>query len=114
MIWNWIVDHIPVWVYIVAGGLGIGAAFYFFSPILVPLWNLTPRWVKVVGAFIVSIFLAAVAGRYRGRHDAEEEERRKNAEALRKRQEVENETNKMSSGEVDKKLRDRWSRTDDS
>lgn len=112
MLWDWVVDHIPVWVYVVVGGLGIGAAFYFFSPILIPLWNIMPRWMKVALAFVVSITLAALAGRYRGRANAEEEERRRNAEALRKRTEVDNEINKMSGSEVESKLRNRWSRDD--
>jgi membrane protein implicated in regulation of membrane protease activity len=112
MIWDFIVDHTPVWVYIVVGGAGIGAAFWFASPVLVPLWNITPKWIKVVLAFVVSVALAALAGRYRGRKDAEDLEKKREADALRKRQEVDNEIGKMGGSEVDKKLRDRWSRDD--
>lgn len=110
---DWIVDHIPIWGWVLIIGLPVLVAFYFASPVLIPLWNITPRWLKLLLGAIGAVFLAFMGGRYRGHANAEEEERRRNAEALRKRQEVENETSKMSGGEIDKKLRDRWSRRDE-
>lgn len=108
IIWNTIVDHIPWWVYMVAGTLGLGALFYFFSPILVPLWNMLPTWLKAALIGISAAFLAWIAGRNTGRHNAEEEERRKNADALKTRTEVDREVGKISGGEAQKRLRDRW------
>ena len=109
MLWNWIIDHIPIWVWLVILFGGLGALFYFFSPILVPIWNLMPKWLKVLLGGIVSVTLAALAGRYRGRKDAEEEQRRRDAEALQKRKEVEDAVNKLPPGEAENRLRNRWS-----
>jgi hypothetical protein len=109
---NWLIDHIPIWGWIIIIGLPVMAAFYFASPVLIPLWNVLPKWLKVTLGVIAAVFIAFMGGRYRGRANAEEEDRRRNAEALRKRQEVDNETNRMLGGDVDKKLRDRWSRDD--
>lgn len=109
MLWNLIVDHVPVWVYVVVGGLAIGAAFYFFSPILIPLWRLMPTWLKVLLGGATATFLAYMGGRNRGRSDADEETRRQNEDALRKRVEVDNEIKTMDEKTVDKRL-DRWMR----
>lgn len=109
MFWDWIIDHIPVWVYVVVIVLGTGALFYFFSPILVPLWNLTPRWVKVAGGAVLSVILAALAGRYKGRKDAEEEQRRRDAEAIETRKKVDDEVSHLSPDDRRKRL-DGWVR----
>jgi hypothetical protein len=109
IIWNTIVDHIPWWVYMVAGTAGIGALFYFFSPILVPIWNMLPTWLRAALIGTVAAFLAWIAGRNTGRHNAEEEERRRNADAMRKRNEVDNAVDKKSDSQVQQDLRNRWS-----
>lgn len=109
IIWNTIVDHIPWWVYMVVGTLGIGALFYFFSPVLIPLWNMLPTPVKVALAGITAAFLAWIAGRNIGRRNAEEEERRRNADALKKRTEVDSAVDKMDKKTVNSEL-DKWRR----
>lgn len=110
IIWNTIVDHIPWWVYMVGGTIGIGALLWFFSPVLIPLWNVLPTPVKAVLIGVSAAFLAWIAGRNVGRHNAEEGERRRNADALRKRTEVDREVTNMSGKQTEDKLRDRWSR----
>lgn len=109
IIWNAIVDHIPLWGWIVIIGLPAIVAFYYLSPILIPLWNILPGWLKWTLGGIVAIFLSIMGGRYKGRKDAEEEERRKNADALKKRTEVDNEVTQLDDKGVKDKLRD-WSR----
>lgn len=109
MIWNSIIDHIPLWLWIVIIGLPSLAAFYYLSPILIPIWNLMPGWLKWTLAGIGAIFLAIMGGRYKGRKDAEEEERRKNADALKKRTEVDHDVQNLDNKGVQDKLRD-WSR----
>lgn len=110
MIWNMIVDSIPWQVYVGVGVVVIGLALWFASPIILPIWHLIPLPARVAIAGVVAAFLAWIAGRNRGRSNAEEEERRRNAEALQKRTEVDRDVGKMSDQEVDQKLRDRWSR----
>lgn len=109
IIWNSIVDHVPWWVYMVLGTAGVGALFYFFSPILIPIWNMLPTPLKVALGGLAAAFLAWIAGRNMGRHNAEEEERRRNADALKKRNEVDNAVNRMDKKDVDAGL-DRWRR----
>lgn len=108
-IWTFVVDHTPIWVWLTILGLVVGAAFYFLSPILVPLWNITPRWIKVVLAFIVSVILAALAGRYRGSQDERDKQNKANADALNKRKEVDSEVDKQTPEQTRQGL-DRWYR----
>lgn len=109
LIVNWIFDHIPLWVWVTVTICGAGAAFYFFSPILVPLWNITPRWVKVVLGFILSILAALAAGRYKGAKDERDMQARRNAQAIQTRTEVDNEVGNLSNADADKRL-DQWMR----
>src|SRR6202012_614594 len=98
---SWIIDHIPIWVYIVLGLLGSGALFYFFSPILIPLWNLTPKWIKALGAAILSVLGAYLAGRYRGSKDERDREERANAEAIQNRQKIDQDVAKAPDSDID-------------
>lgn len=110
IIWNSIVDHIPLWGWFVIFGVPAGVLLYFFYPILLPIWNLLPTWLKAVLIGIGAAILAFLGGRYKGRANAEEEERRRNAEALQKRTEVDSAVDRLGTGEAEKRLRDRWSR----
>lgn len=108
-VWNFILDHTPVWVWLVILFGGTGALFYFFSPILVPLWNITPKWIKVVLAFILSVTLAALAGRYKGRKDADDERKKNDAAAIKNREDVHNEVQNLDPSERRKQL-NKWVR----
>lgn len=108
MIWNSIVDHIPLWGWMVIFGVPSIIALYYLSPILLPIWRMLPAPVKGILIAAGVGLMAYLGGRWRGRANAEEEERRRNADALNKRAEVDNEIGRMSGKEVDKKLRDRW------
>lgn len=108
---NYIVDHIPVWVYVVVGCAGAGALMYFFSPIILPLWAKLPTWLKVTLGFIVAMFLAVMGGRVKGRRDAEEEQRQRDAAAIANRKTIDNEVDKMDRPTINTKL-DPWMRDD--
>lgn len=110
MIWNAIIDHIPLWVWLVISFGGVGALLYFFSPILIPIWRMLPTPVKGVLIALATGLLAYLGGRYKGRANAEEQERRRNAEAQQKRVEVDRDVAGKTGTQVDKDLRDRWSR----
>lgn len=109
MIWNAIVDHIPLWGWFVIFGVPAAAALYYASPILLPLWRILPTPIKAVLIGASAALLAYLGGRYKGRSDAEEADRRRNADAMRKRNEVDNAVDKKSGSQVQKDLRDRWS-----
>ena len=112
IIWNSIIDHIPWWGWLIIVGAPIGALLFYFGPVLIPLWRMLPLPVRAVIIGAGAAFVAFMGGRYRGRANAEEEERRRNADALRKRQEVESEIGKLKTGEAEKRLRDRWGSSD--
>lgn len=106
---NSIIDHIPPWVWVTVAATAALAAFYFASPILIPLWRVTPNWVKVALAFTVAVVLAALGGRYKGRQNAEEEQRRRDAEAIQRRSEIDHDVQKLDRPAVDRRL-DLWMR----
>ena len=101
---NFILDHIPVWVYVVVACAGAGALMYFFSPIIIPLWNLLPNWLKWTLGFIVAMFLAVMGGRVKGRRDAEEEQAKRDAAAISNRKKIDDEVAKLDRPAVDKRL----------
>lgn len=109
MIWNWIIDHIPLWGWLVIV-FGVGGVILAYAyPILLPIWRILPTPVKVVLGAAAAIGLAFLGGRYRGRANAEEEQRRREAQAVQTRNEVNREVDSKSFSEVQKQLRDRWS-----
>jgi membrane protein implicated in regulation of membrane protease activity len=113
MIFNWIIDHIPLWAWVTLICLFSAAMFYYTSPIIIPLWNLLPKWIKVTLGALLAVVLALLGGRYKGRKDAEEEQRKRDAEAIARRKEVDNEVDKLPEKTVHDQL-SRWNRTDDS
>jgi len=108
IILNSLLDHIPWWGWVIIIAAPVGVLLFYFGPVLLPLWRMTPLWVRAVILGIGGIFIAWMGGRYEGRKNAEDEERRRNADALNKRAEVDREVSKLDEGEVQKRLRDRW------
>lgn len=108
MMFNWIIDHIPLWAWIVLVVAGGGVVLAYTYPILLPIWRMLPGPVKALLITVGVGALAFLGGRHKGRKNAEEEERRRNAEALQKRVEVDREVGKLSGDEAQKRLRDRW------
>lgn len=110
MIMNYILDHIPLWGWFIIIGVPAGALLYFFGPILLPIWRMLPLPVRVALIGIGAAFLAFMGGRYKGRWNAEEEERRRDAQSLQKRTEVDHDVDMQSDAQTADKLRDRWTR----
>lgn len=110
MIWNSIIDHIPLWGWIVIFGVPSIVALYYLSPILLPIWRALPTPIKGIILAVGAGLLAYLGGRYKGRANAEEEARRRDAEAIQRRTEVDRAVDSKSGSQVNKDLRDRWSR----
>jgi hypothetical protein len=110
---NYIMDHIPWWGWALMIAVPVGALLFYFGPVLVPLWLRLPLWLRTVLIFCGVGFLIYRGGVWQGRRNEEERERRRNADALNKRLEVDREIDKMEPAEVQKKLRDRWGAGDD-
>jgi hypothetical protein len=105
----YIFDQIPWWLYLLLGGLAAGALFYFFSPILIPLWAATPKSVKIALGAVGAAFLAFIYGLNRGNRNARDLQAKQDAQAVQKRTETDDEVGKLSDPAVDKRL-DRWMR----
>lgn len=108
-----ILDHIPIWGWVVIIGVPICAALYFFYPILIPIWRMLPEWLKALILAIGATFIAYMGGRYKGRWDAEQADKKRDAEALQKRTEVDNAVDKQTGKQTSDALRDRWTRPSD-
>lgn len=104
---GWIMDHVPWWVPLIVGGGGIGAALFFVPgllPALLRVWAALPtpvKWVLTGGAVA---FFTWWAGRNVGRRNAAEAQRRRDAEAWRRRRETNAEVGKMTDEELDREL----------
>lgn len=105
---NSIIDHIPWWGWLIMIAAPVGALLFYFGPVLIPLWMRLPLWLRTLLIFLGVGFLIYRGGAWQGRRNAEEEERRRNADALKKRDEVNHEVDSLGDGEAAKRLRDRW------
>lgn len=109
-IWNNIVDHIPLWGWIVMAGVPTIVLLYFFGPILLPIWRMIPLPARLFLGAVGAALLAYLAGRHTGRGNAEEEAKARDARAQQTRDEVNREVNALPDGEARRRLRDRWTR----
>lgn len=106
---TWLFSQIPLWVYVTGALLTVGALFYFFSPILVPLWNVTPRWVKVALGFVAALFSAYVLGMNKAARAAKERQKQLDQQAETHREEIHREVENLSPDDLNKRF-DKWVR----
>lgn len=110
IIWNAIIDHIPLWGWLVIFGVPSAVALYYLSPILLPIWRMLPAPLKGFLIAAGAALLAYLGGRYKGRANAEEQERQRNAQAVQKRTEVDREVSNLTDKQTAERLRNRWTR----
>lgn len=111
IICNWIVDAIPLWGWFIIIGAPVGVLLFYFGPVLLPIWRMLPAPLRGIMIAIAVGLFAWLGGRHKGRANAEAAERRRNAEALQKRTEVDREVSTKSDKQVHSDLR-RWQRDD--
>jgi hypothetical protein len=110
-VFSWIIDQIPFGVWVVLT-LGVaGALFYFLSPILIPLWAVTPRPIKIGLGFVISIALAILYGRSKGAQDAREMQKAKEAQAIENRRKINADVADDTDDELHRRTK-RWMRDD--
>jgi membrane protein implicated in regulation of membrane protease activity len=110
MILSTILDHIPLWLSLTVGGIVTIVTLYFFSPILIPLWGMLPKPVKIVLEAALAVVVALLAGRYKGAKDERDKQAAREAGAIQKRTEVDHEVSTLPNKQVADRLRDNWSR----
>lgn len=106
---SYIIDQIPWWVYLLGALMGGSALFYFFSPILIPLWAATPKSVKIALGAVGAALLAFAYGLNKGNRDAKALRDKNNAQALNNRKEIDHEVSNLDEPAVDQRL-DKWMR----
>lgn len=106
---GYVISAVPLWVWVMLGLLVIGLLFYFFSPILVPLWRMIPKPVKYVIYGILSLFGAFAYGRHKGFKDVKAHDKELEKKAVENRKEIHDEVQKLNPVDTDKRL-DRWMR----
>lgn len=106
---NWLLDWLPWWVWPATIGLGLLLTFQFWWPLALTIWNALPNWARLALVGLTGGFLAYLAGRNKGRRNAAEEQRRKDAAAVQKRLEVEQKVQRMTPAERKREL-DSWLR----
>lgn len=106
---SWILDWVPWWVWWVL----IGGAAIALAPLWVPIgrgiWAILPNWARIGLVGLVGVLTAYLAGRNRGRRNALEEQRRREAQAIQKRLEVNRRVDRMTPEEANKED-ERWVR----
>jgi len=108
---SWILDHVSPWVWVIVG-LGIaGTLWFYFSPIIITLWNLTPRPIRIAIGAIAALIAAVIYGRHRGAQDERDAQQKREAGAVDTRRKIDEDVEKSSDADVDKRL-SRWMRDD--
>lgn len=106
---TWLVAQIPFWVYITVALLFAAAMFYFLSPVLVPLWALTPRWVKIALGFVGSLLGTYLFALNRGSRAEREMQRQKEAKANEHREDNDRKIRNTSDSDLNKRF-NKWLR----
>lgn len=108
---SYLIDQIPWWIWLVGALMCAGALFYFFSPILIPIWRMIPTPVRIALAGIGAALLAYFAGRNKGNDNAKADEQRRNAQAESRREAIHQDVKNTPASDLDKRL-DRYYRDD--
>ena len=106
---EWLLAQIPWWVYLIIAAPFVGAAFYFCTPLIMWIWGIMPRWARWTLGAVVVFILTFVAGRTKGIKLQQEQQKRIEERAIRKRQEIHDDVQKASPSDIDKRL-DKWMR----
>lgn len=103
---------VPLWAWISLCIVAAIPILYFFGPVLLPIWRMLPTWLQAVFLGIGATLLAWAGGRYVGAKTERDEQKRREANALRNRAEIDDEVRNMPKKDVHDRL-GRWNRPDD-
>jgi hypothetical protein len=103
MLWEWIWNQIPWWVFAAIAIIVIGFCWQWIAPI----WFILPKWLRWTIAFIVAIIVAVQYGRNRGVHGERERRKQLNAEAVKQREAIDERVKNLPPNAVSDALRRR-------
>jgi len=103
---------IPLWAWVSLVVLAAIPTLYFLGPILLPIWRMLPTWLQALLLGIGAVLLAWAGGRYAGAKTERDEQKRRDANALRNRAEVDQNVGNLSNKDLRDQL-NRWNRPDD-
>lgn len=112
MVWyliNSYLNAVPLWVWLVLCGISAAVVFYFLSPIIIPIWTLMPKWLKITLGALGAVLAAFIGGKHAGAKNERDLQKERDARADQTGREVRNEIEKLSPADRDKRL-DRWLR----
>lgn len=107
--WEFILNQIPWWVYVILIVAAGGILWVYFGPLILAIWRILPGWVKYVIGLLLAIGLAVVYGRNKGWNDRESVQRRIDEKAVENRRVVHESVQKRSEPELDRDLA-KWMR----
>lgn len=106
---GWLLDSLPWWTYVIVIGGAVLITLPWTLPIATAIWNALPSWARFVLGGFVAVWLAYIAGRNRGKKNAEERQKAADAKAHETRRRTDDEISKMGQSAVKKEL-DKWNR----
>lgn len=99
------VDSVPPQWWIAMMVVAAVIAFYFLSPILLPIWALMPKWLRwLLGGFVLTI-IAYAGGRYGGKKDADALAEKRGARANQIRDNEDAKVKDFDNDRIDRDLR---------
>jgi hypothetical protein len=107
MLFHWLIDQVPFYVWAIIALGGFGALMWFFYPVLMPLWNALPGPVKAGILLIVTAIGGVLYGRYKGAKDERDMQQKRDANAIQDRENIHNEVKNLSDDDLDKRF-DKW------
>jgi hypothetical protein len=109
LIFDSFINSIPLWAWVTAAVLLAATLFYFFSPILLPIWAAMPKPLKIGLGVVGAVLAAWVGGKHAGRKTEQDLRKANDANAIKHRKEIDDEVRDMPAPAVDKRL-NKWMR----
>lgn len=106
---DYFLSAIPLWVYVMVAVMIAVPLFYFFSPVILAIWRITPKPVKYILLGILSLFGMFAYGRHKGYKDVKAREDELNKKAVDNRRQIHDEVEKLNPADTDKRI-NKWMR----
>lgn len=102
---SWILNFVPVWAWIT---IVIVVAVLTYQ-IWLPIWTILPKPVKILIGAVAGAIGFYLGGRYKGAKDERDVAKQRDAQAVQKRSEKNDEIKNLPDTDVDKRL-NKWMR----